>query len=419
MCSMNRSILWAILILLIPSACRAADDPAPLDVYGCDGRSLAEARKRWLAGDPQIVPIVKELRDNAQKALADGPYSVAWKKHTLPGVDPHDYVSIAPYFWPNPDTPNHLPYIARDGQRNPEFNDYDAKPLMDLTDHVYAMALTGYLTGDQKFFDRAAALMRVWFIDPATRMNPNLDHTQVVQGIDQGRGMGIIESRRFISMIDATALMRDNRAWSADDQQNFTAWIKEYLHWLLESKNGNQETDNPNNHGSWYDVQVVTYSMFVGDSATARQYLERAKTRRIAKQIEPDGQQPLEIARTRSFGYCVFNLTALSELADVGRRMDVDLWNYQTPDGRCIRKAIDFLLPFAMGDATWTHPVVDGFSAKGLVVPLRRAEPIYHEQAKYEAVISRLKGWEVPTDEDREHPLLPQKINLLLFVGGN
>ncbi len=404
-------------LILLACACFAWAQSAPL-LFQCDGRAVLDLQSRFRAGDPSVVPAVKQLLASADKARADGPYSVVNKKHPLPGVDPHDYVSLAAYYWPNPDTPDHLPYVARDGQRNPEFADYDAIPLYELTDQVTVLSLAGYLTGDRKYSDRAAALVRAWFIDPATRMNPNFQHAQLTKGVDTGHGAGIIEARRFVPIIDSVTLITDASDWSPHDQAQFQKWIADFDSWLRTSKNGHDEESSPNNHGSWCDVQLVVYAMYAGDLPEARRLLEQIKTTRIARQIEPDGRQPLELARTRSFWYCMFNLMPLTELADLGQRVNVDLWNYQTPDGRSIRKAIDWLLPYASGDKPWTYTQINGFSAKELLIPLRRAELAYHDPS-YESTITALKGQHVLTDEDTERPLWPRSSTRCCFRPSN
>ena len=402
------------LVLLLPLIAPAQAKP-PLDLYTFSGSALATARQRYQSGDPAVVPIIQSLLANAESALHDGPYSVTFKRRTLPGLDMHDYVSIAPYYWPNPATPNHLPYVNRDGQRNPEFEEFDAEPLMKLTDHVSVLALAGYFSGDARFSQRAALLIRTWFLDPDTRMNPNLDHCQVQQGINSGFHSGIIESRRFIDIIDAAQILHESGAWSDDDAAGLKTWIGQFRDWLLKSPMALGDQQQKNNHGNWYDVQAITFSLYVADIATARRVLESDK-KRIAQQIEPDGRQPLELARTRGFWYCEFNLGALCRLAELGRRpeADVDLWDYQSPDGRSIRKAIEWLLPYATGEKPWTYQQLGGVSAKELIVPLRQAEVAWHTD-EFEPDIARLIGQNVKTDDDEEHPLRPRAILQLLY----
>jgi uncharacterized Ntn-hydrolase superfamily protein len=365
-----------------------ADSPR---VFQCEPDAMVQTRQKWREHDPSVTDAVKKIRDEADKALRGGPYAVTQKRHPAPGGDPHDYVSLAPYFWPNLDTPDHLPYVRHDGKRNPEIREYDATRMSEMSSHVYALALGYYFNGDEKYAQRAALLLRSWFIDDATRMNPNLTHAQLVKGENEGRPTGIIESLRFLNVIDASGLLHGSAAWTQDDQQKMESWFRHYLKWMLESKTGMGEDKARNNHGSWYDVQVVIFSLFLGDSAQARRVAEAAKERRIAKQIEPDGSQPLELTRTKSFGYSVYNVFALTELADLAKRVDVDLWNFKTADGRSIRGAVDYLLPYAMNEKQWTHEQLDGLAPGGLFVPLRRAAAAYHDP-KYEAVCKKIMG---------------------------
>ena len=389
----------------------------PPHLFRYDYASLERTRTRYQQNDPAVAPVINALLANAERALTDKPYSVVYKKHTLPGVtDPHEYVSLAPYYWPNPDTPKHLPYIAKDGQRNPEFKDYDADNLMQLTDHVDTFVLAYFFTGEQKYADRTALLIKTWFLNPDTAMNPNLEHCQSQPGINDAFHSGIIESRRFIDMIDAACLLRGNSAWSADDNAAFKKWIGQYNHWMKTAKVALEEDVAPNNHGTWYDVQVASYDVYTGDMGNAKKILEAAKEKRIGSQIKADGTQPEELKRTKAFWYCEFNLNALAQLCNIGRHpaVQVDLWNYESPKGGSMKKAIDWLIPYAAGEKEWTHQQIEGLSAKEFLVPVRQAEIVWNT-TQYEPQLARLRGEEVKTDDDTEHPLRPKGLQNLLY----
>jgi hypothetical protein len=386
---------FAAVLLL---GCIAAAPPATTSnvaaprVFQCSVDALADARSRVVAGDPSIAPAIAALRKDADKSLNGSPFTIVHKQHPLPGVDVHDYVSLAPYFWPDPGKADGLPYIRRDGERNPEFQEYDARPLNEMSGHVYTLALAGYLTGDAKYSARAAELLHVWFFDPATRMNPNLDHAQLVKGTNLGRGTGIIETVRLLNVIDAVGMLRlaGQDVWSDEDQTKIEAWFRDYVTWLRTSDNGKAEAAAKNNHGSWYDVQLSAFELFLGDDAAAKEIIDAAKSKRIARQIEPNGEQPLELVRTKSFGYSTFNVSALEQLADLGEPLGVDLWHYRTSDGRCIQVALDMLIPYATSEQKWPHKQIAAIEPHGMLIPLRRAEAAYRD-AKYEAAIERLK----------------------------
>ncbi len=387
---LNRTAVLAIVSLTATLAAAAnADEPR---VFQYSGTALSAARARAMADDASMAPVLKSLRERGDSLINGGPFTIVHKQHPLPGVDPHDYVSLAPYYWPNPDTPDHLPYIHRDGERNPETREFDARIFTTFSEHVWGLALAGYMTGDKRYSERAATLVRTFFSDPETRMNPNLEHAQFVKGENTGRGTGIIESNRLLNVIDAIGLLRaSNAGWSADDQSRMEAWFREYVKWMRESHNGQAEAAATNNHGTWYDVQATTYMLFLGDEAAARQVVEAAKSKRIAAQIQPDGQMPRELGRTKSWGYSCFNLKALAQLADLGRRVDVDLWTYSTPDGRSIRTALDFHLPYALGEKKWSHQQISRFDPKEILLPVRRAAIALNDNKLSDAV-QRLQG---------------------------
>jgi hypothetical protein len=296
-------------------------------------------------------------------------------------------MSQAPYVWPDPAKKDGLPYIRKDGQRNPESYDghSDAPRMGSMAGAAESLALAAWITGRDAYADRAAALLRAWFMDPGTRMNPNFNFAQAVPGMNTGRGTGMIESRSIIPAMDAANLLAGSQHWSTADQKGMETWLSAFLDWAQTSPNGKAEAAARNNHGSFYDEQIVAMALFLGQTDLAKQTLEAVKTRRIAVQIKSDGSQPLELARADSFGYSRFNVMALCNLATMGGHAGVDLWRYEAPGGGSLRKAIDFLLPYVeQPEKEW--PYEHGHKgARNLAAQLWQAGFVYRDARYTEA----------------------------------
>src|SRR3984957_9048364 len=358
-------------------------------VFLYDGTMLAKLKSSD-ASDPRRQEVVRAAKAAADKAMTEGPFAVTQKAVTPPSGDKHDYMSQAPYFWPDPTKPNGLPYIRRDGEHNPELKKIsDHDEFGKMGDDSRALALAYYLTGNQAYADRAALLLRTWVLDPATKMNPNLEFGQGIPGINTGRGIGIIESRSLLGATEAVGLLAGSKTWTTADEQGIKTWMAAYLNWMRTSQKGKDEDAAKNNHGTWYDLQVTDLALFLGDRQLAVDTLERVKTRRIT-QIDPDGHQPLETARTNGWGYSNGNLDGLTQLATLGERVGVDLWNYKTPDGRSIQGAINFLLPYAVAGKKWEYQQIGGFKASDLEHSLERATVAYHDP-KYAAAAKQVR----------------------------
>ena len=359
-------------------------------VFLLDARHLENIRRRVRDGDKSFSAPLARLERDAQKSLGEGPFSIVNKPVTPPSGDKHDYMSQAPYFWPDPKSPNGLPYIRRDGERNPEINKItDHRSLDDLENSVETLALAYYFKGDEAYASKAVQLLRTFFLDPATRMNPNLEYAQFIPGVNTGRGIGLIETRGLTRVVDAIGLLAGSKALSAADERGVRDWFGKFLQWMLDSRNGREEAAAKNNHGTYYDVQVVSFALFVGRQELAVRVLQGARQKRIAAQIEPDGRQPLELARTKAWGYSNGNLDGLMQLATLGEGVGVDLWNFQTSDGRSIRKALDFLLPTALGEQKWQYQELDGVKPEMLFPLIRRASKIYQDK-QYQASLSKV-----------------------------
>ena len=271
---------------------------------------------------------------------------------------------------------------------------------------VKTLSLGYFFTGREEYAAQATKLLRVWFLEPATKMNPNLRYAQTIPGGNNGRGAGIIETHDLPELIDAVGMLNESKSWEESNQRALQDWFNAYLVWLLESPEGRAEAKAQNNHGSWYDVQVASYALFTGKNELAKKVFNEFPTKRIAKQIEPDGRQPLELERTQSWNYSLFNLEALFDAASIADKLGMDLWNYETQDKRGIRKALDWLLPFATGTKKWSYQQISVWQPEKLAPFLRRAALQYRETF-YENALSKLPG---VTADQRFNLLYPKPV---------
>ncbi|HZS04357.1 MAG TPA: alginate lyase family protein [Blastocatellia bacterium] len=396
--------LFVLSVIGLAEAQKAVTQGTPR-VFLLDANHLQATKRRIIDGDKSLAPALAKLEKDAKKALAEGPFSVTTKEVTPPSGDKHDYMSQAPYFWPDPKSPNGLPYIRRDGERNPEINKISDHRTMDqMAGAVETLALAYYFKGDEAYAARAAVLLRAWFLDPATRMNPNLQFAQGIPGINTGRGIGLIETRGLTRAVDAIGLLAGSKALTEADERGLRDWFTKFLGWMRESKNGRDESAAKNNHGTYYDIQAVSFALFLGKKELATEILNTARQKRIALQIEPDGRQPLELVRTKAWSYSVGNLDGLMLLARLGENVGVDLWNYQTADGRSIRKALDYLTPYALGEEKWPHQQLGEWPPQMLYSLLRRAA-IKYPGGKYQALLAKISEVDA---SDRSNLLMPK-----------
>ena len=390
--STSKTALYLLGIGLLAASRALAGASAAPRVFVLDGERLQATRQRVAAGDKALAPALEKVVSSARDAMQVGPFSVMDKEQVPPSGDKHDYMSQAPYFWPNPDTPDGLPYVNRDGKRNPEIRKItDRTQIRELNAAVQTLAIAHYFTGDETYAERAALLLRTWFLDPKTRMNANLEFGQGIPGRFTGRPYGIIEMQCVSDFVDSIGLLEGSKAWTDEDQRAMQAWSEQFLQWLLESAHGRAEAAMLNNHGTHYDVQVVSLALFLGKNDVAKGILEAARERRIAKHIEPDGSQPEELRRTKAWSYSVMNLRGLLQLARLGDHVGVDLWGYETADQRGLKKALDYLVPYASGAREWPFEQINGFRPDGGITLIRRVSQD-HPDEKYTAVAAKLSA---------------------------
>ncbi len=288
--------------------------------------------------------IIKE----ANKQLPITIPSVMDKNMAPPSGDKHDYWSMGRYWWPDPNKKDGLPYIRKDGLVNKEIDKLDRIPLSNLAKSVIALSLAYHLTSEEKYASKAISNLKLWFVNKETKMNPNMNYGQTIPGRKegQGRGEGIIDTYSFIEMLDGIELLEASPRFKENDKLAIKKWFSDYLDWLLTSSVAKEEFDSKNNHGTAYDVQVTRYALFVGKTDIAKRFINEFPNRRIFTQIEPDGTQPLELARTTAMGYSLFNLTHILDMCKIAKTENIDLFHLKSADGRSILKAIEYLAQF-------------------------------------------------------------------------
>ncbi len=351
-------------------------------VFEISAVKLAEAKAH---PTPKLLELAEE---KANAALKTRPLSVMDKATTPPNGDKHEFMSEAGYWWPNPNTPNHLPYVRRDGYRNPETDRIsDEAELNKMLRASRALALGYYLTGNEHYAEHAALLLRTWFLSPATAMRPDFRFAQYIPGLNTGRAAGIVSARDMPEAVDAVGMLAGSRNWTAADAAGMKRWFGAYYTWLTTSKRGRQDNTRPNNHGSWHQVQVAAIALYLGKTADARRTLERVRDERIPLEIDAKGMQKYEMIRTKSFSYSAMNLQALSLLAVIAEPLGIDLYKPATPGAAGILTAVNALMPYDP-QHKWPHQQVEPGREDSLCPALVFAEAYTHDP-KYSDALKR------------------------------
>lgn len=317
--------------------------------------------KAALPSDPRLKADYKTLIARADAALRHRPGSVVDKTTLPPSGDRHDYMSLAPYWWPNPKTRSGLPYVRRDGHFNPAraTDAFDRAAIGRLSDDVRTLSLAYYYSDDARYAAKTATLIRAWFLDPATAMNPNVRFAQSIPGRTDGRAEGVLDTNAFQAVIDGVGLIGPSHALSDAELAALQAWFGRYAAWMRTSAIGKAEQAAKNNHGNWYDAQLAEYALFAGDVATARKVVLAFPRRRIVPEIAPNGALPRELTRTRSLHYSIYALMPAYDVAAIGACLGVDLWHFVGPQGGSLEQATRFVAQYRGRLADWPYPTID------------------------------------------------------------
>ncbi len=378
-----RHILVITSLIVLSSSCAKKDMiPEKPRLGGWDYDWMKTVKNDLNSGSTYFLPAYEQLIKEADAAMSGGVFSVTYKKMVPPGGSKHDYMSMGPYWWPDPEKDNGLPYIRRDGEINPERNELDSFQKDKMVNGVRTLSLAWFFSGEKKYAEKAAELLRVWFLNKETLMNPHLEYAQAIPGRTPGRFIGLIDVVSFHTLVDAIALTETSGALTCDEKAGIRTWFKRYFRWLVESDHGKNEDNYKNNHSVAYDLQSSGIAYFLGDDDFVAQKARELPRRRIDPMIEEDGRQPEELIRTKALGYSVSNLGNFIRVGEKGLKEGVNIFGYVNQKGGSIQKALDFLISYIGREKDWPYKQISGWehteNSLGLLV--RRAARIYKNE---------------------------------------
>lgn len=293
----------------------------------------------------------KQTLAEAEWAMEEVPLTVTDQFSERSAGGKHDFYSEGDYWWSNPENPDG-PYIQKDGLTNPDNFVAHRFAMIRFNKIIGALASAYKITKDEKYVKQAVLHLKAWFVNPETLINPNLNYAQAIKGLFTGRGIGIIDTIHLLDVAQGTLVMSDKI--NDADLKAIKNWFADYLIWLMSSKNGNDEMNAKNNHGTCFTLQIAGFAKLTGNRELLDFSINRYKAVLLPTQMSVDGSFPLEMARTKPYGYSIFNLDAMTMLCQILSTPKENLFAYTTEDGKSIKKGIEFMYPFIANKTTWT-----------------------------------------------------------------
>lgn len=321
-------------------------------------QNLKKFKVGFQNNETEIKLKLKAILNEADYALTQGPFSVTYDNENIPpSKDLHDYISQSRYYWRS--DKDSTKYIYRDGYSNPEiYNLKDHEQMQKMIENVTILSFAYYITENEKYFIKATNLLKVWFINDETKMNPNLNYAQRIPGKYEGTPSGIIDGQKLIQIPDAYNMLCLTSKSNMDTlTSSLKTWFYTFAFWLENSDLGIKEKLSKNNHGTYYDLQIAVYYYFSGSQSKTFNILSNSVTTRIENQFNKDGSQPYEMERNKSLNYSVYNILAFCHLANFSNNVigGTNLWIYKTSSGKKIENGILFLIPYLDNKKIWKN----------------------------------------------------------------
>lgn len=264
----------------------------------------------------------------------------------------NDFYSEGDYWWPDSTNPSG-PYVRRDGLTNPENFVSHRIAMRNMSIQVAALTAAYKITKEKKYAEQAIKHLRTWFINPETRMNPNMNFAQAIKGICAGRGVGLIDGIHLVEPARCVTILEQTNGIDSKDAKIIKNWFTEFLSWMNTREYGIDERDRKNNHGSCWVMQAAEYAKLTDNNEMIEFAIKRFKTILLPNQLAIDGSLPLELERTKPYGYSLFNIDILATVCQILSSSEDNLWVYKLKDGQNMSTAIEFIYPYIKDKSKW------------------------------------------------------------------
>jgi hypothetical protein len=299
-----------------------------------------------------IESIRKETIERANRLMKETPVTVTATSCSRSAGGKNDFYSEGDYWWPDPSNPGG-PYIQKDGQTNPENFVAHRLAMIRLSEISATLTSAWSLTGNRKYPGQILKHLDAWFVNPASRMNPDMLYAQAIWGRFTGRGIGLIDAYHLIEVARSVKVLEEKSGLTPEQLKPIKSWFAEFLTWITTHQYGIDEMNAKNNHGTCWAVTAAAFADLTGNTGIKKICADRFKTILLPLQMADDGSFPLEIKRTKPYGYSLFNMDAMCNLARILSTKEENLWDFQTPDGKSLKKGMDFLYPFIVDKSKW------------------------------------------------------------------
>jgi hypothetical protein len=311
-----------------------AQEMLTVDVAGLERARVVSGADRWINEPPVTVTAYSSPRSAG-------------------GI--HEFFSEGDYWWPDPKNPDG-PYVQRDGMTNPDNFTKHREVMHRLCKAVSTLTAAYKITRNEHYASRAVRHLKAWFVDDSTKMLPHLKYAQAIKGRVTGRGTGIIDTIHLMEVARAVEVLTGSSSLSREDEKAIKKWFADYLAWLMTHEYGIAERDAKNNHGTWWVAQAAAFAHLVNDTSALSFCRIRFKNVLLPNQMAVDGSFPEELRRTKPYNYSLFNLDGMGLICRILSTPEDNLWQYTLPDGRNMKKAMEFLFPFIADKTNWPYP---------------------------------------------------------------
>lgn len=314
---------------------------------------LPHCKNKQLRYETKIKEVIKDsVLVRANEFLKLNPVTITSFTSPRSSGGVHDFFSEGDYWWP--DTLNlEGPYIQKDGLSNPGNFTEHREALIDLSEIVGNLTSAYLITKDTTYANAALNHCKAWFLNDSTKMNPHFLYAQAIKGRHTGRGIGIIDGIHFMEVVQSLSVMGKEGLIDKSSEIEFKKWFSDFVVWLTTHKYGKDEMKHPNNHGTCWNMQVALYADYINNDSILALCSDNYKNTILPNQMALDGSFPLELKRTKPYGYSLFNLDAMVMNCVILSDKANNLWEFSTPDGKSISLALEFMAPYIENKSAW------------------------------------------------------------------
>ena len=201
---------------------------------------------------------------------------------------------------------------------------HNQEDFRSLVQNCTMLTLASYFSDDNSYADHAVSIIKEWFLDQNTKVNPSKVFTEATHRL--------LKTTYVYTLFDSLRLLRKKGRFSEDEWHGLQRWFTQVMEAMDQSARAWRLGYTSKDHiGLYYDIQYSSIAAFINNSTQMYKTIQDSIAR-LYEHVAPDGTLHNEITKKSCESNQIFALAGWQTMDRMASKLGIDLWNQAIDD---------------------------------------------------------------------------------------